>query len=140
MTNRCRLPSGTFLIQLKIALQPRCILPVSPLYRDGMPGMLYAYTQRLFNRNKPGTWSTFSDPAISGVIPAAALAFRQQHIRQACRTYCLKLSKEELFYKQNRSNHKCGFKNIGRKIETDYWNAANRRTPPGYKRQCRQIR
>jgi hypothetical protein len=45
----------------------------------------------------PETWSTLHDPAISGVMPAAALAYRQGHISPARKTYCLALDPGQLF-------------------------------------------
>ena len=65
--------------------------------------MLYNYSQR--GLNQPGTrewemridpWSTSLDPAISGVMPAAAIAFRRGHISPARKTYCLKLGPEQI--------------------------------------------
>jgi hypothetical protein len=65
--------------------------------------MLYNYSQTPLEapaRNGEGQsidkWSTFYDPAISGVMPAAALAFRQGHISRARKSYCLKLSPKQL--------------------------------------------
>ena len=63
--------------------------------------MIYNYSQVPLQRPGPGEWhdewSTFCDPAISGVMPAAAIAFRQGHISPARETYCLKLSPAQLF-------------------------------------------
>ena len=63
--------------------------------------MIYNYSQTPLQRPGPGEWhdewSTFCDPAISGVMPAAAIAFRQEHISPARTTYCLKLSPKQLF-------------------------------------------
>jgi hypothetical protein len=63
--------------------------------------MLYNYSQTPLQRPAgPGPWadewSTFCDPAISGIMPAAALAFRRGHISPARATYCLKLTPEQL--------------------------------------------
>jgi hypothetical protein len=46
---------------------------------------------------RPETWSTSHDPAMSGVIPAAALAYRQGHVSPARTTYCLMLDPGQLF-------------------------------------------
>jgi hypothetical protein len=42
-------------------------------------------------------WSTYNDPALCGIIPAAALAFRQGHISPARTSYCLMLNRKQLF-------------------------------------------
>jgi hypothetical protein len=66
--------------------------------------MLYNYSQ--VPLVPPGTtewsrrvdkWSTFNDPAITGVMPAAALAFRRGHISPARKTFCLTLPAEQFF-------------------------------------------
>ena len=43
------------------------------------------------------TFSTYNDPAVCGVIPAAAVAFRQGHISPARTNYCLMLTHDQLF-------------------------------------------
>ncbi len=61
--------------------------------------MLYNYTQQglgpPINMHK---WSTWSDPALTALMPAAALAYREGHIRPAEQHYCLLLDREQLFY------------------------------------------
>jgi hypothetical protein len=42
-------------------------------------------------------WSSYNDPALCGVMPAAAVAFRRGHISPARATYCLKLDPAQLF-------------------------------------------
>jgi hypothetical protein len=42
-------------------------------------------------------WESYHDPALCGVMPAAAVAFRQGHISPARTTYCLMLTREQLF-------------------------------------------
>jgi len=63
--------------------------------------MLYNYSQTEFKRPGAGDginkWSTFYDPALTGVMPAAAIAFRRGHISPARTSYCLKLSPKQLF-------------------------------------------
>ncbi|MGC8643250.1 MAG: glycosyl hydrolase family 5 [Isosphaeraceae bacterium] len=65
--------------------------------------MIYNYSQ--LGIHPPGdgeatrridTWSTYLDPAITGVMPAAAVAFRRGHISPARKAYCLKLTPEQL--------------------------------------------
>ena len=46
------------------------------------------------------------DPALGGIMPAAALAFRRGHISPAKNNYCLTLSREQLFY-QDLNPKKC---------------------------------
>ncbi len=60
--------------------------------------MIYNYAQAPLNT--PGQheeWSTFFDPALTGVMPAAALAYRQGHVSPAKTTYCLMLNQSQLF-------------------------------------------
>ena len=66
--------------------------------------MLYNYSQVELQRPGPeegrhriNKWSTFYDPAITGVMPAAALAFRRGHISPARAAYCLELTPARLF-------------------------------------------
>jgi hypothetical protein len=66
--------------------------------------MLYNYSQMELQRPGPdewrlriNKWSTFYDPAITGVMPAAAIAFRRGHISPARASYCLKLTPAQLF-------------------------------------------
>ncbi|MFO0888866.1 MAG: hypothetical protein U0790_06920 [Isosphaeraceae bacterium] len=42
-------------------------------------------------------WSTYNDPAITGVMPAAALLFRRGHVSPARKTYCLMMTADQLF-------------------------------------------
>ena len=60
--------------------------------------MIYTYSQGPLEA--PGTadtWSTFNDPALTGLMPAAALAYRQSHISPARKSYCLMLDPKQLF-------------------------------------------
>jgi hypothetical protein len=60
--------------------------------------MIYNYSQvSLQAPARDDVWSTFFDPALCGVMPAAALAYRQEHISPARTTYCLSLTAERLF-------------------------------------------
>jgi hypothetical protein len=60
--------------------------------------MLFTYSQSpLTTPARPEIWSTFFDPALTGMMPAAALAYRQGHIAQAKTTYCLMLNPSQLF-------------------------------------------
>jgi hypothetical protein len=77
----------------------------SPLYLASVAAlqgwdapMLYNYSQSALSApGKPEVWSSFFDPALTGVMPAAALAYRQQHVSPARTSYCLMLTSEQLF-------------------------------------------
>lgn len=61
----------------------------------------YAYSQHsLKSEGKPGHWEAVSDPALLAMLPAAALLFRQNHVKEAHKTYALKPGVQELFYQQ----------------------------------------
>ncbi|MFP4058792.1 MAG: glycosyl hydrolase family 5 [Candidatus Brocadiia bacterium] len=61
--------------------------------------MVYNYSQRPFGKpGRPYRWSTFSDPAITAVMPAAAIAFRRRHVQPARTTVCLQLDRQQLYY------------------------------------------
>jgi hypothetical protein len=57
---------------------------------------LMAPGQAVWER-KVDSWCSFVDPSRGGLMPAAALAFRQGHISPARSNYCLMLSREQLF-------------------------------------------
>ena len=62
--------------------------------------MIYNYSQEKFAGppSRPSTWSTYSDPGLTALMPAVAVAFRQGHISQARQTYCLQLDRKSLYY------------------------------------------
>jgi hypothetical protein len=60
--------------------------------------MLYAYGQGSLNdAGKPGNWDAFNDPALMVTNAAAALLFRQAHVREATSVYAYAPSAEQLF-------------------------------------------
>jgi hypothetical protein len=60
--------------------------------------MIYNYSQFPLQASSiVDGWSTFIDPALSGVMPAAALAYRQGHISPALQSYCLQLDPNQFF-------------------------------------------
>ncbi|WP_165070101.1 glycosyl hydrolase family 5 [Paludisphaera rhizosphaerae] len=60
--------------------------------------MIYNYSQDpLQTPSGPSTWSSFSDPALAGVMPAAALLFRRGQVAPARGTIHLALSPEHFF-------------------------------------------
>ncbi len=83
---------------------------VAPLYVAAIASlqgwdapMLYGYLQAPVQEpEKPEPWSTWNDPAITALTPAAAVMFRQGHVREAQKTYRLDLSREAVYY-QNTS-------------------------------------
>jgi hypothetical protein len=61
--------------------------------------MIYGYSQVPIQApEKPDTYSTWNDPALTALMPAAALMFRQGHVREAQKAYRLDLSRENLYY------------------------------------------
>ena len=79
---------------------------IGPLYYasvsalQGWDGpMIYNYSQGNFYwMKKPDTWSTYTDPSISGLMPAAALLYRRGDVAEAKNTYRLQLSEKGLYY------------------------------------------
>ena len=63
--------------------------------------MLYGYSQVPLNTStQVRNWSSYNDPALMGMMPAAALLYRQRHVAQAKKNYLLKLNRQTLFYQQ----------------------------------------
>lgn len=63
--------------------------------------MLYGYSQTPLGKWSQGSnYSTFNDPAIIGLMPAAALLYRQNHVAPAKQTYELKLTKHDFFFEK----------------------------------------
>jgi hypothetical protein len=61
--------------------------------------MLYAYGQSpLNNAGVASNWNAFNDPSLVATLPAAALLYRQGHVREAVTTYALSPDKEQMFY------------------------------------------
>jgi len=81
---------------------PMYVASISALQGWDAP-MIYNYSQRAFGKpTRQGTWSTFSDVAITGIMPAAALMYRRGDVSDAAKSYCIMLDKESLYY---RSSH-----------------------------------
>jgi hypothetical protein len=61
--------------------------------------MLYGYCQQALSDQARVTsvWDTYADPAIMASMPAAALLFRNGHVAQAKKDYCLALSRDQMF-------------------------------------------
>lgn len=61
--------------------------------------MQYAYSQIPLNDpGSPSNWHAFNDPALLATLPAAALLYRQGHVREAATAYAYQPSAEQLFY------------------------------------------
>lgn len=62
--------------------------------------MLYGYSQSALSQGaNASNYSSFNDPAIMGLMPAAALLYRQNHVSPAKRSYELKLNRDNFFFK-----------------------------------------
>ncbi len=60
--------------------------------------MQYAYAQTPLQRpGAPSNWQSFNDPALLAGLPAAALLFRQQHVREATTTEVLAPTAAQVF-------------------------------------------
>ncbi|MDG3005042.1 cellulase family glycosylhydrolase [Paludisphaera mucosa] len=60
--------------------------------------MIYSYSfERLVKPQGPSVWSTYYDPALAGVMPAAALLYRRGQVAPARTTYHLALTPAQLF-------------------------------------------
>lgn len=82
---------------------PLYVASIAALQGWDMP-MIYCYSQNPLKaprapgwESKTNQWSLYNDPEICGVMPAAAMAFRQGHISPARTNYCLMLSRDQLF-------------------------------------------
>lgn len=61
--------------------------------------MQYAYSQVPLNGpGSPSNWHAYNDPALLATLPAAALLYRQGHVREATTAYAYRPSAEQLFY------------------------------------------
>ena len=80
---------------------------IGPLYYasvsalQGWDGpMIYNYSQgNFFWSRRPDVASTYTDPSISGLMPAAALMYRRGDVAEAKKVYRLQLTEQELYYK-----------------------------------------
>lgn len=92
----------------------------SPLYVAGISAlqgwdapMIYNYSQRSFERpSRQGTWSTFSDVAITGMMPAAALLYRQGHVAPAKNEYCIMLDKQKLYMESSHPSNMASLRTL----------------------------
>jgi hypothetical protein len=82
---------------------PMYFASIASLQGWSMP-MLFAYSQiplsppgKAEYQRKVDQWSAYTDPCLTGLMPAAAVAFRRGHISPARKTYCLMLNRAQLF-------------------------------------------
>lgn len=61
--------------------------------------MLYGYSQDKFRGRKFSPWSSYLNPAIMGLIPAAAMLYREGHVAPAKETYAIRPANNNLFLK-----------------------------------------
>lgn len=61
--------------------------------------MLYGYSQDGLSGSRASPWSSYTHPAIMGVVPAMALLYRQKHVAPANKTVVLTPANDELFTK-----------------------------------------
>ena len=61
--------------------------------------MFYAYSQEALNdvRSTPSVYQAYNDPALMASMPAAAMLYRQNHVREAGTAYVFAPNKEMLF-------------------------------------------
>lgn len=60
--------------------------------------IVYGYAQQPLNKTlQPSNWDIASDPGMIAMMPAAALLYRQGHIRPAKQTYVLRLEPDAFF-------------------------------------------
>jgi hypothetical protein len=92
----------------------------APLYVAGVSAlqgwdapMIYNYSQRAFSKpDRQDTWSTFSDPALTGMMPAAAILYRQGHVREAQNTCCLQMDREKLYFQPSHPKNMAALRTL----------------------------
>jgi hypothetical protein len=79
-------------------IAPLYVAAISALQGWDAP-MIYGYSQvPVGEPDKPDAYSTWIDPALTALMPAAAVMFRQGHVKEAEKTYRLDLSRESLYF------------------------------------------
>ncbi len=58
----------------------------------------YAYSQWPFRGSKTSNWAAFNDPSLLATLPAAALAYRKNHISEAESVYVFSPTYQQLFF------------------------------------------
>ncbi len=91
---------------------PLYVASISALQGWDAP-MIYNYSQRTFGTpSRQGTWSTFSDVAITGMMPAAALLYRQGHVADAEKSYCIMLDRQALYMKSSHPKNMASLRTL----------------------------
>lgn len=91
---------------------PLYVASISALQGWDAP-MIYNYSQRTFGKpDRPTTWSTFPDPALTGMMPAAAILYRQAHVAEAKNTYCLMLDRQNLYDRSSRPGNMASLRTL----------------------------
>lgn len=78
----------------------------APIYTAGIASlqgwdamMLYGYSQvELGGWSNGSNYSSFNDPAMMGMMPAAALLYRQGHVKQASKTYEIVQDRNKFYF------------------------------------------
>ncbi len=82
---------------------------IAPLYVASIASLQGWDAPMIYNYSEMSTfaptgnvhqWSTFVDPALMGMMPAAALAYREGHIAPANTSYCLDLDRSEAYFQE----------------------------------------
>jgi hypothetical protein len=75
--------------------------------------MIYNYSQQGFGApSRQGTWSSFSDLGLTGLMPAAALLYRQGHVREADESYCIMLDKQKLYMQDSHPRNMAALRTL----------------------------
>jgi len=91
---------------------PLYVAAISALQGWDAP-MIYNYSQRAFEKpTRQGTWSTFSDVAITGITPAAALLYRSAHVAPAKNEYCIMLDKQKLYMQSSHPKNMASLRTL----------------------------
>lgn len=78
--------------------------------------MQFAYTSLPLNdRGAPSNWHAFNDPALMATLPAAALLYRRQDVREADTTYVYAPSEHDLFYRRQSPDNSAALRTAAEK-------------------------
>jgi len=118
---------------------PLYVASISALQGWDAP-MVYNYSQRTFERpSRPSTWSSFPDPALTGMMPAAAVLFRRADVSEAKKTYAIALNRRTLYYRDSHPRNTAALRTLVEQCKVTIalpnvkeldWDAASR-VPPG---------
>ena len=78
--------------------------------------MQFGYTGLPLNdRGVPGNWNGFNDPGLISTLPAAALMYRRQDVREADTTYVFAPTERDLFYRGLNPENTAGLRTAAEK-------------------------